>query len=82
MQIDRKTFDKGNLVSSETITIPDDFQALAKKALDVTDSVALNCFKSGISFPAEWLKYFEQLRAIADGADGPLPDQPDFPKGS
>ncbi|MBI3441726.1 MAG: hypothetical protein HY052_08025 [Proteobacteria bacterium] len=57
-------------------------KADAHAALKASDLVAVRCLKAGVSFPAEWQAYVVQLRAVAVGAAGPLPDQPAFPAGT
>ena len=52
-------------------------QALAK-----SDGVAIRCVKAGVAFPAAWQTYVTALRAIMNGASGPLPTQPAFPAGT
>lgn len=56
--------------------------AKAQKRLDKSDIVALRCFKAGVLFPQEWQDYVTALRAIVNGAPGPLPDPPSYPKGT
>ena len=56
--------------------------AEAKAALNKSDLVALRCFKNGVPFPAEWATYCAALRAIVVSGVGPVPAQPDYPKGS
>lgn len=79
----RETYDgNGNLINTETVDIPDDFAGDAQKALTTSDLVALRCVKAGITFPAEWRAYIVSLRGIVNGAEVPLPSQPDFPAGT
>lgn len=59
-----------------------DCKSLALAALDVSDSTALRCFKSGIAFPAEWQNYITALRGIVKSGAGPLPDRPAYPAGT
>ncbi len=54
----------------------------AQTALDKSDLVALRCFKNGVPFPAEWATYCAALRTIVVSGVGPVPTQPDYPKGS
>lgn len=54
----------------------------AQTALDKSDLVALRCFKNGVPFPTEWVTYCAALRSIAVSGVGPVPVQPDYPKGS
>lgn len=56
----------------------------AQTELEHTDLVALRCFKAGIAFPAEWLAYTNDLRAIVNGTDttsAALPAAPALPAG-
>ena len=57
----------------------------AMSALTASDNVALRCVKAGVSFPAGWLTYVQELRAIVNGSDTTstsLPAQPAYPAGS
>ncbi len=57
-------------------------KASAIQALTKSDLVAFRCFKAGVSFPADWQTYVASLRAIVNGAAGPLPEQPEYPEGT
>ena len=59
-----------------------DYKSEAQAALDKSDLVALRCFKNGVPFPAEWATYCVALRTIVVSGVGPIPAQPDYPKGS
>lgn len=51
-------------------------------ALEVTDRVALRCWKANVPFPIEWQIYTTELRAIVNGTDITsisLPTQPAYP---
>jgi hypothetical protein len=54
----------------------------ALSALVKSDSVAVRCFKAGVAFPVTWQTYVIALRAIINGAAGPLPAQPEYPEGT
>ena len=53
--------------------------ALAMAALRQSDLVAIRALKAGIVYPEEWQVYDDALRAIVNGAPGPLPEQPEYP---
>ena len=54
----------------------------ARAALDVTDLVAIRCFKAAIPFPSEWQSYVVELRKVVAGTRGDLPEQPAYPDGA
>ncbi len=54
----------------------------AKIALAESDMVAIRCYKAAVAFPSEWLDYVTDLRAIVNGGEGPLPEQPEYPAGT
>lgn len=61
-------------------------QSSARSAMDASDMTALRCFKAGVPFPAEWIAYVNQLRAIVRAQTGdpdlPLPEKPAYPAGT
>lgn len=59
---------------------PTDWVREARSALEASDRVAIRALKSGGSYPEAWQAYDDQLRAIVNGADGPLPPQPAYPE--
>lgn len=62
------------------------YQGQAKLALDVTDNVALRCWKAGVAFPDNWKTYVDALRTIVRATGGdptkPLPTRPTYPAGT
>lgn len=42
-------------------------------------TVATRCIVDGTEFPQSWRDHAVALRAIVNGAPGPLPDRPDYP---
>lgn len=58
----------------------EDWPAQAMAALRVSDLVAIRSLKAGIAYPEAWHSYDEALRAIVNGAPGPLPQQPEYPE--
>ena len=59
--------------------------ASAKSSLAATDLVALRCWKSSVAYPADWLNYTNELRAIVNSTDTTstaLPTQPAYPAGT
>lgn len=54
----------------------------AFSALVKSDLVAIRCVKAGTPFPVDWWEYVTELRAIMNGAAGPLPGQPEYPEGT
>ena len=58
----------------------EDWPALAMAALRQADLVAIRCIKAGIVYPEAWQVYDDALRAIVNGAPGPLPEQPEYPE--
>ena len=77
---DGKLYEAGTEPQEPTPVV--DYKAEAQAALDRSDLVALRCFKNGVPFPAEWATYCAALRAIVVSGVGPVPAQPDYPKGS
>ena len=77
---DGKLYEVGTEPQEPTPVV--DYKAEAQAALDKSDLVALRCFKNGVSFPAEWADYCTALRAIVVSGVGPVPAQPNYPKGS
>lgn len=57
----------------------EDWSAQALAALRLSDLVAIRALKAGIVYPEEWQAYDDALRAIVNGAPGPLPEQPGYP---
>ena len=58
---------------------PHDWRAAAILALEASDRTAVRAVKAGVSYPPEWQAYDEGLRAIVNGAPGPLPQRPEYP---
>jgi hypothetical protein len=62
------------------------FIAGVKAALDDTDMVTWRCYKAGVAFPAVWLDYTRQLRALMGveqtSAPPALPVPPAYPEGT
>lgn len=58
----------------------EDWPSLARAALRQSDLVAIRALKAGIAYPEAWQAYDEALRAIVNGAPGPLPEQPEYPE--
>ena len=60
-------------------------RAIRVPLLDNSDTIALRCFKAGVSFPADWQVYTKALRDITKQAD-PLqvewPAAPAVPSGT
>lgn len=54
----------------------------AKLAMNRSDMIAIRCLKSNVPFPQEWKDYTSSLRAIINGASGPIPTQPKYPEGT
>lgn len=52
----------------------------ARNALVETDTVALRCFKENKPFPADWLVYVNELRAIVRLEDTDVDSFPERPK--
>jgi hypothetical protein len=76
---------QGFKVVEGIVILFDDMHVAAQAALERSDIVAIRCVKAGIDFPAEWLAYVVELRAIIadpDGAETPLPTQPSYPAGT
>lgn len=73
--------DAGNTPEPACIP-PVDYKALAKSALDRSDTTVLRCYSAGIPVPPEWQAYRVALRGIVGSGVGPLPVQPDYPEGS
>ena len=63
-----------------------DYRAKAQAALDKTDLICLRCYKAGVAYPAEWLDYTNELRAIIRATSGDstsgLPVAPNYPSGT
>ena len=61
-------------------------QSKAQVELDVSDMVALRCFKAGVAFPAEWLTHVSAMRAVVRAPTGDptqaLPTRPAYPAGT
>lgn len=57
-----------------------DWPSLAMDALRASDLVAVRAVKAGIAYPLVWQAYDDALRAIVNGAPGPLPEQPGYPE--
>ena len=62
--------------------VPADFLAAAKDALVESDAVFTRAGKQGRLYPSTWQTRDAALRAIINGANGPLPDYPRNPDGS
>lgn len=60
----------------------EDLKNQALILLDKSDKVAIRCIKAGTSFPSEWMKYVEDLRAVVKGESATLPNMPKYPKES
>lgn len=70
------------ILAARTVSILKDQASLS---LEHTDLVASRCFKSGVTFPANWQSYTLALRNIVNGTDTTstaLPAQPAYPAGT
>jgi len=63
-----------------------EYQTKAQSLLNDTDIVAIRCLKAGISYPAEWMDYTNNLRDIVRATSGDstvdLPQRPIYPSGT
>jgi len=61
------------------------FQVTVQAAIDITDTMAIRCIKSGIALPENWVAYYTQLlvlhRSISGDPTQALPSVPAKPAG-
>jgi hypothetical protein len=80
-QLPRYDIGSGVFLPPDPSTMRAEWVRQARAALDATDWVLAKVAEEGLALAQAWLDWRRQLRAIINGADGPVSEQPSYREG-
>jgi hypothetical protein len=77
-ELPRYDIGSGTFLPPDPATVRAEWVRQARAALDSSDWVRSKAADEGVEISQIWLDWRKQLRAIVNGADGPVTDEPDY----